>query len=1234
MSGGRSGQTLLPQRHSSISNTTAIEHVVAISQLILFYFYFFINQNVIDGMEKTSTNRTVSWKIMRFTGLQMILMTIFAAMVFAHETKSQDILNKQVTIRVEAVEIKKLLNDIERQTAAKFVYSNSTVKSSSKVSLHVVTERLSVVLDKVLPPLHISYEVMGERIILSKLESRTGQINEEVETLKKSALPAETLPVFTVSGTVVDAQNEPLIGASVVLEGTQKGAITDVNGSFKLNLEDSEKDGTLVVTLVGYEKQRVPIEGRTLINVVLKEGNALQEVVVLGYSTQKKADLTGSVATVDVDQMLTRPAADVSNMLQGRVAGVVASGSNQPGGNGYVRIRGIASFGLSDPLFIIDGVQTNNTNSLNPNDIESMSVLKDASSAAIYGARGAGGVIVITTKKGKPNQNRISYDSYYGISKLNNYPDMLNTQEYADLIWAQQKGAGIATNSPQFGRGATPVIPDYVLAGGASGLFEGNPAVDPSKYVYDQNGFYQIVKANKEGTDWFKEMTQVAPVQNHNLTASGGTDRSVYSISLGYYNEAGIQKYTYYDRYSVRANSEFKLFKWLRLGETIFGSFVRRQGSLDNNEGSPWSQAYRLTPFVPVYDIMGNFAGSKAGGAGNGQNPVAMLYRAKDNSDKDVRLLGSVYGEIDLLKGLKFRSNFGIDYINNYNKAFSHINPEHSEGTFNTNYATQSGYQYRWTFSNTLNYGVQLGKHDIHALVGVEAVAFQREQVGGNRNGYYPFTDQSFWVLDRGNPIGQGNFSSLTEEALASSFGRVDYVFNDKYLLNATVRRDGSSKFAEAVRYGIFPSVSVGWRVSQEPFMKNVRFISDLKFRAGYGEVGNDQIEANNQYSFYRSDPSRSFYDITGSNTSTVPGYDLDRKGNTLSKWESTTTINLGMDLSMFNNALEMNVDVYRRKTSDLLVQIPRPGTEGNFTAPFINVGNTENKGIDLLLTYRGKAIHNKLSYSLGINATTYRNKVLSDGVDFFTNAVRYGSVSRTLTNEAIGMFYGYVIDGFFNSVEEVMAAPTQPGINKSNTTAAAASVGRWRLKDLNSDGVINANDRQFIGSPHPKLQTGITLDVAFKNFDLNVFGFWNYGNQIYNNTKWWTDFNGFTGNRSKRMLYESWSPDNPNALLPRLDINDNISNSVPHTYYVESGSYFRLKTVQLGYTLPQSLMSKWHLGRLRLYVQGQNLFTITKYTGPDPDLLDVGRGDIGLGVDHGRVPNALQFIGGINLSF
>lgn len=583
--------------------------------------------------------------IMRISITQMCMSLLFFGITYAKTLSAQELLEKRISLKVDQKSIKDVLTEIESEAQVKFVYSPAAIEAGRKVSVNAQNKTLKEVLDNFFNPLQIKYRLSGKKIVLSYQKSDV-VISETRNSIEKTSTSIEDI---VVNGTVGDQNGEYLPGVSIVLKGTSKGVISDINGIFKITVPNT--NAVLVFSFVGYLSQEIKVGNQTQLKIILNTDNqSLDELIVVGYGTQKKADLTGSVATVDMEQLLTKPAADVSNMIQGRVAGVVASGSNQPGGEGYVRIRGISSFGSNEPLVIIDGVQTNGTNSINPNDIESMNILKDASSAAIYGARGAGGVIIITTKKGKKDKTRINYDAFYGTSKVIRYPEMLNTTEYGDLIWKQQIGAGLVPKSTQYGSGASPVIPDYILAGSSGGLFEGNSAVDPAKYNFDESGFYQIVKANKQGTDWFKEMTQTAPTQSHNLSASGGTDKSIFSVSLGYYKEAGIQKYTDYDRFSIRANSEYKISKRVRFGETLFGSYRNSLGSVDDNESSPWSQAYRMGPIIPVYDINNNFAGSKAPGSGNGQNPVAILYRNRNNSNKDVRLLGSVYAEVDIIK--------------------------------------------------------------------------------------------------------------------------------------------------------------------------------------------------------------------------------------------------------------------------------------------------------------------------------------------------------------------------------------------------------------------------------------------------------------------------------------------------------------------------------------------------------------------------------------------------------
>lgn len=930
--------------------------------------------------------------------------------------------------------------------------------------------------------------------------------------------------------------------------------------------------------------------------------DSLQKIVI-GYGTQKQSYLTGSTSSVSVEKMSMQPAADIGNMLQGRVPGLIASGSNQPGSSAFIHVRGFNSFGSNNPLFIVDGMQTTNLNTLNPNDIESLQVLKDVSSAAIYGGRAANGVILITTKKGKPGKTTISYDGYYGISSLTHYPDVANAAELGQILWKQYEGAGVPPNHAQYGNGPEPVIPDYILADSEGGLFEGDPAVDPDLYNYNEDNFYQIVRANKEGTDWFDEITRTAPVMNHNLSASGGNERAVYNLSLGYYDEQGVLKYTFYNRYSARVNSAFNLTDHIRIGETLYGALSKDKEAGDDSEAGQWSQAYRMHPIVPVYDIKGNFAGSRAPGTGYGRNPLAQLYRSRDNINEDARFLGSIYAEADFLKAFKFRTSFGLDYNNYHNTHLRDIDPENAEGTFSSSQYTNSGHDYRWTFTNTLNYTKDFGPHVFNVLLGTESIEAGSENTGS-------FEDYSPSPVDKrffGTDSVQRNYSSSSfRTSLSSFFGRLNYSFSDKYLLNVTLRRDGSSKFVKTTRYDYFPSVSAGWRISQEAFMQGIPWLNELKLRAGYGVVGNSEMSA------------YSFYDITG--------YGTEKRINTVSEWEKVAGINGGIDFTVFGGKLEMSLDVYDKRTLYPLVPVSLPTVGGFSTTRYINVDNThiQNKGFDFSLTHSGTTAGRALSYTLNMFFTQYKNKVVGESVDFYMNKTRQGNVSKVISGEPLGQFYGYVIDGFFQNQEEVASGPDQ----------AEKEVGKWRWKDINEDGVINADDMTFMGSPHPKFQSAFNVDLAYKNFDLNMFFFWNYGNQIYNNVKWFTDFNSYQGNRSEKMLIDSWSPGYRDASLPRLDINDNYSNSRPHNYFVEPGSYFRAKTMQLGYTLPDKMLSNYGISNLRVYLQAQNLFTITNYTGPDPDLLSVGRDGQDLGIDHGRVPTPLQMLGGLSLDF
>jgi TonB-linked SusC/RagA family outer membrane protein len=994
--------------------------------------------------------------------------------------------------------------------------------------------------------------------------------------------------------------------------------------------------GTLVFSFIGTVTQERAYTGPGVINVSLAEDTrALQEVVVTGYTTQNRRDITGAVSVVKPEELLATPAGNVQQQMQGRVAGVTTSGTGVPGAGAKVRIRGFGSFGNNDPLYIIDGVPTYNVNNINPQDIESMQVLKDASAASIYGARAANGVVIITTRKGKTGAPTISLDSYYGIQRAPQGPDLLNTRELGELYWQSFTNIGQKPAHAQYGTGAEPRIPDYILAGPSSGVMEGHPDTNPELYNIDFNSRrHQIVRANKEGTNWWNETFRPAPIQSHQLNANGGTENSLYSVGLNYFDQKGIAQYTGYQRYSLRANTQFTAKERFRIGENAQISYNQFRGTETGIGGgeSEILNIYRMQPIVPVYDIMGNWAGTAGGNLGNGGNPIATFWRNRDNTRSAMRLFGNVFGEVDLIKGLTARTSFGLDYETRYGQQYNYRTYERSENQNSNSYSERNDFNLGWTWTNTLTYKNRFADiHDLTVLVGTEAVKETGRGVGGSRIGFFT-DDPLFRVLDRGAPVGQNNFSYGFAQTLASTFGRVDYTLMDKYLFNATLRRDGSSRFGAQSRYGVFPAASLGWRLSGEGFMQGATFVNDLKLRVGYGQMGN-QLNVNpaNAYSFYRSTPGNSSYDIGGSNNSVVAGFDLDRVGNPLTKWETAITTNVGVDAVLFNSRLEMALDFYTRTTEGLHVGAQAPGTLGDAALPTINIGDVRNKGVDLMLGTRGEIGGGGLEYDVTLTFSHYKNEVLKVGEagpsQFFPGGgTRFGATTRTMAGQPISSFYGYQIEGFYNTQAEVDAGPDQP----------QKRVGSWRIRDLNNDGVINADDQGFIGSPHPDFTAGLNFTLAYRNFDFNIFLYSVVGNELYNYGKWWTDFNAFQGNRSRRMLEQSWRPgaDNSNAILPILNASDTYSNSISHDYYVEDGSFLRARTIQLGYNIPQELGSRIGLSNLRVYLQGQNVFTLTNYQGIDPDLTSAG-GELGMGIDTGGwYPNPKQYLLGITLGF
>jgi TonB-dependent starch-binding outer membrane protein SusC len=1050
-----------------------------------------------------------------------------------------------------------------------------------------------------------------------------------------------TVPVFAqvkVSGTILDDTGQPLPGVSILEKGTSNGTTTDTEGKYSLNVAGSSS--TLVFSFIGYTTIEEALNGRSAVDLSMQpDVTALQEVVVTGYTSERKQDIIGAVAVVSNKDLVATPAANITSQLQGRAAGVTVSAPGQPGGAASIRIRGFTTFGNNNPLYVIDGVPTEDATRLNPQDIESIQVLKDATSSSIYGARAANGVIIVQTKQGKKGVNNLTIDSYYGTQKLQDsgFPDMMNTQQYADYVWASNNNAAPGGGHPIFGNGTTPSIPSYMVTG--SGGTNTNPLVaNPALYSIDPNAPFQVMETSA-GTDWFKVITQPAKIQSHQISATGGSDKATYNIGFNYFDQDGTIKLTNYKRYTVRANTSYRIKDFLRVGENMQIAYQDRLGGDQRGEGGAWAQAFRMVPYIPVYDVNGNFAGNSVTGSGNGSNPLADLTRQKDNKNYGYGIFGNIFGEVDILKSLTYRSSFGIDYNNEYQRTLNGTTFERSENIKTPSYTEQFGYNNAWTWTNTLKFDKTFADvHNLKLLAGTEAIKRTGRLINANRQ-TFDFQNIDFLSLNRGQSTpGVSNkvddeYPGSYVETLYSVFGRLDYGFNEKYLINATIRRDGSSKFGEENRYATFPAFGAAWRISEESFMQGIDFISEFKLRGGWGQMGSmKNVPAVNQYSVYGSIPSQSWYAIDGQNNGASIGYRQLRQGSAASKWETAETTNVGFDAALANGKLNVSFDVFNTQTKGLLYKKSTGPVGGQLILPYINVGTMLNKGFDASIGYN-TVLGSDIRLQTTVTFTHYTNEVQStDGnpetfISLNDRSNRQTGAVRIQQGHPMGAFYGYQIDGFYDDAAEIASSPTY----------GSARVGGWKLKDLNGDNKIDENDRTFIGTPIPKFQMGFNINLAYKNFDFTTFLFWNYGNDIYNFTKYFTHLRGFVGGVSQEVAEQAWTEANKgSATLPSLQASDAVSASIVSDYYIESGSYLRAKNVQLGYTVPSDALSKFKIEKLRIYVQAQNLFTITKYTGADPDISiqNVDNNDRILGMDQAGYPNSKQFLVGLSLGF
>ncbi len=994
-----------------------------------------------------------------------------------------------------------------------------------------------------------------------------------------------------VTGQVTDVANgEPLVGATVALKGTTRGTTSDVDGRFRF--EVPSEAAILVISYAGYATKEFPVGTQRNIIALLPESNSvLDEVVVVGYGAQKRSSISGAVSSITADEIAALPVLRTEQALQGRVAGVtVTQNSGSPGSSLTVRVRGTGTINNSDPLYIVDGVPVDGLDFLNPNDIASINVLKDAASAAIYGARGANGVVLITTKSGQKNQaGAISYEAYYGTQSPWKTANLLSAREYAVL-----------SNEAHVAAGVTPRLefanPDALGA----------------------------------GTNWLDAIFSDAPMSSHQLSLNGGSEKSTYALSGNVFNQKGIVGGDKSDfrRYTIRASGSNAVKKWLTIGTNIGFTSLTRNGLPENNEFvTPLVRALNIDPVTPVRKSNGTYAYSRYADT-DITNPVNAIEQTFDRWHSD-RVVGNVYGELTLLPGLTFRSAYSVDATfaqqNIFYPKFDLSNdpvladaPAGEKKAVNSVVINNNTWK-NWQWENVLTWHKTFATtHDLVLTGGISALE-NRHEYNGGANTNLPSNDpKDAYISNTIDPIAsQSAYGGADQSALQSYFGRANYEFDGRYLLSAAFRVDGSSRFGVNNRYGYFPSVSAGWIISHESFWKD-NLVNFLKLRGSWGQNGNDKIGNYNFTTVVYSGQNYTF----GANQVITNGSVALTAANPDLKWETITQTDFGVDAELFNGRVSFTGDYYLKNTSDMLYAAPIPLTPGT-AAPVRNVASVENKGLELAVNYRNR--DHAFKYSVGGNIAFVKNKVTSlgeGGEPVFAGRVQSGNadVTKTEVGHPIGSFFGYVTDGIFQNTGEIERAALQ-----NDNTAP----GDIRFKDLNGDGIINIADQDYIGNPAPDFTYGLTLDCEFKGFDVGIFLQGSQGNELYNATVRY-DFNYV--NRPVSVLNRWTGPGTSNS-EPRVNLLDPNQNARVSDRFVEDGSYLRLKNIQVGYSIPKSVLKKIQFQKFRLYVSAQNLFTFTKYSGMDPEIGAYG-GALNAGVDRGFYPQARVLLGGISVTF
>ena len=995
---------------------------------------------------------------------------------------------------------------------------------------------------------------------------------------------------LTVQGKVVSkTDGEPIIGATVIeTNQTGNGTITNIDGNFTLSVPQGVE---LTISYIGFKT--VNVKAQATLNITLEEeSELLQEIVVTGYTTQRKADLTGAISVVSMDEIAKQNENNPIKALQGRVPGMNITADGNPSGNATVRIRGIGTLNNNDPLYIIDGVPTKSgMHELNGNDIESIQVLKDAASASIYGSRAANGVIIITTKKGKEGQIKINFDASIAASMYTNKMEVLNAEEYGRAMWQAYVNEGQDPNTNALGY-------KYSWGYDANGYPQLNN-ISMSKYLDSAN---TVPAAD---TDWFDETTRTGIIQQYNVSVSNGSEKGSSFFSLGYYKNIGIIKDSDFERFSARMNSDYNLIgKFLTIGE----HFTLNRTSEVQAPGGFLQNVLQFNPSLPVYDINGEYAGP-VGGYPDRENPVARLDRNSDNRYTYWRMFGDAYINLNPFKGFNVRSTFGLDYAQKSQRIFTYPITEGNVANDKNAVEAKQEHWTKWMWNAIATYNLEIGKHRGDAMVGMELNREDDINFSGYKD-YSILTPDYMWP-NAGSGTAQA-YGSGEGYSLVSFFGKLNYTYDDKYLLSMTVRRDGSSRFGKNNRYATFPSFSLGWRLNRENFMQNLSWIDDLKVRGSWGQTGNQEISNIARYTIYvpnygvTESGGQSYgtsYDIAGTNGGSIlqSGFKRNQIGNDNIKWETTTQVNLGLDFSFLKQSLYGSFDWFYKKTTDILVQMAGIAAMGEGSSQWINAGEMKNVGVELNLGYRNQTAFG-LKYDLNANIATYRNEITKLPTTVAANGTFGGNGVQSVIGHANGSQVGYVADGIFKSQEEIDNHATQEG----------AGIGRIRWRDLDHNGIINEKDQQWIYDPTPDFSYGLNIYLEYKNFDLTMFWQGVQGVDVISDLKketdLWSGLNiGFL-NKGKRVL-DAWSPTNPNSTIPALSRSDTNNEKRVSTYFVENGSFLKLRNIQLGYNVPKTFAQKMKMERLRFYLSAQNVFTIKskEFTGVDPENANYG---------------------------